>query len=537
VTEPSATEAPYALELRGICKQFGRVRANHQVNVRIRAGEIRGLVGENGAGKSTLMAIASGLLSPDGGSVLIDGTERVLASREAAITLGINMVHQHFMLVPNCTVAQNVVLGQRGRPLLRSREIEGKVRKVAAQYGIEIDPRARIAELTPTERQRVEIVAALWRGRRVLILDEPTSVLGPNDVRELFATMARVAHEGCAVVFISHKLKEVIEVCDAVSVMRHGELLTTVARGEVDVESLAVLMVGKQLAATADASLVLGGPETSSEPELAPALSRGRTIVRISDAGSGGDGASRFGELEVAAGEIVGVAGVEGNGQLQLAETLAGLVRADGCRVELHGEDISALGPRERVQRGVAYVPEDPSSSALVPGFPVTWNLSLRDYREATGRGRWMVDMSALRSQAAATIQSFDIRGAGPETRTAALSGGNQQKVVLARELQRDPRCLIIVNPTIGLDVGAAQAVHQTLRLHRDRGAAIVLISTDLDEIEALSDHIAVLYRGSIVGVTPREQVMRRTIGLMMTGLSGNDRTGETRRHVASPTA
>ena len=534
MTTPTGSSSPCALELRGISKRFGPVRANHDVDIRIAPGEIRGLVGENGAGKSTLMSIASGLISPDAGSILVGGRACQLSSREAAIALGINMVHQHFMLVDNCTVAQNVVLGQRGSLLLRAKEIEPAVSELAAQYGVEITPSARISDLTPTERQRVEIVAALWRGRRVLILDEPTSVLGPADVKELFSTMRRVAQEGCAVVFTSHKLREVIEICDSVSVMRHGELQTTVGRGDVDVESLAAMMVGRQLAATADASLLLG--ETGAPGASAPPAVRGSTVLRIADAGAHGEGASCFGELTVAGGEIVGVAGVEGNGQLQLAQTLAGLAHADGCMVELDGEDISALGVRERVARGIAYVPEDPHASAMIGAFPVTWNLSLRDYRQNSGRRRWMVDMSAMRSRASAAIASFDIRGAGPETKTAALSGGNQQKVVLARELERDPKLLIIVDPTVGLDVGAAYGVHEALRSHRDRGAAIVLISTDLDEIEELSDRIAVLYRGSIVGVTPREQLERRAIGLMMTGLSGQD-AKEKRKDVTRPAA
>jgi simple sugar transport system ATP-binding protein len=522
VNTPDGTSAaPYALELRGISKRFGPVVANQDVDLAIRPGEIRGLVGENGAGKSTLMAIASGLYSPDAGSILINGVEQRLRGRDAAVALGINMVHQHFMLVGNCTVAQNVVLGQPGPPMLRARDIERQVAAVAERYGIDVDPRARVEALSPTERQRAEIVAALSRGRTVLILDEPTSVLGPADVQGLFTIMRRVAAEGCAVVFTSHKLKEVVEICDAISVMRHGELKITRERGDVDVESLAALMVGSTLAATADVSLVMGGDERGTDPDPArPRAARGATVVRIADDGPGSDGSAGLGELEVAAGEIVGIAGVEGNGPRQLAGTLAGLLTSDGCVIEFEGEDISHLGSRERAARGIAYVPEDPNSSALVPAFPVTWNLSLREYRTAAqGRRRWSVDMGAMRARATEAIRRFDIRGAGPDTRTAALSGGNQQKVVLARELAHDPRLLIIVDPTTGLDVGAAQAVHQALRDHRDRGAAIVLISTDLDEIEALSDRIAVLYRGSIVGITARQDADRRALGLMMTGL------------------
>jgi ABC-type uncharacterized transport system ATPase subunit len=510
---------PFALELRKISKRFGPVRANHEVDLQIRPGEIRGLVGENGAGKSTLMAIASGLYSPDAGEVLVGDVAQQFKGRDAAIALGINMVHQHFMLVPTCTVAQNVVLGQPGKQLLPLAEIERAVAELAGQYGIEVDPRARIEDLTPTERQRVEIITALWRGRTLLILDEPTSVLGPADVKELFSTMRRVASEGCAIVFTSHKLGEVIEVCDAISVMRHGEMQTTISRGEADVEALATLMVGKRLAA--DSALVIGGAEEAQDAAARRAgdqpapVERGAVVARIADDGTPSDRAP-FGTLEIAAGEILGIAGVEGNGQLALAETLAGLVRADGCTVELNGRDITDLGPRERAELGIAYVPEDPNASALVPAFPVMWNLSLRDYRprKPAGRRRWFVDMGTMRELAVGAIRQVDIRGAGPDTRTAALSGGNQQKVVLARELARSPHLLVIVDPTVGLDVGASQGVHDELRKHRDRGAAVVLISTDLDEIETLSDRIAVLYRGSIVGVAQRENAHRRELGL-----------------------
>jgi ABC-type uncharacterized transport system ATPase subunit len=510
------------LELRKVSKRFGSIVANDEVDFQVRAGEIRGLVGENGAGKSTLMAIASGLYRADAGQILVNDVERELRGREDAIALGINMVHQHFMLVPSCTVAQNVVLGQTGPGrFLRLREIEDQVRELAAQYGMEVGPHTRVDSLTPTERQRAEILVALWRGRTVLILDEPTSVLGPNDTRELFSTMRRVAEEGCAVIFTSHKLGEVIEVCDTISVMRAGQLQRTVPRDELDVDTLATLMVGKTMSKTAGSSLLGLHENGADERGGSRRAKRGTTVLRLVDDGEG-HGQPRLGELAVHAGEIVGIAGVEGNGQRMLAEKLAGLFRTDGCRVELQGADVSELGPRERAARGMAYVPEDPNSSALIPGFPVAWNLALRDYRSPSMRSwRWFVSFDSLRARAAEAIARFDIRGATEQTRTAALSGGNQQKVVLARELDKNPDALVIVDPTVGLDVGAAENVHRALREHRDRGAAIVLISTDLDEIEALSDRIAVLYRGSIVGVIGHDELDRRRLGLMMTGLAG----------------
>jgi general nucleoside transport system ATP-binding protein len=529
-----ASKAEFALELRKITKRFGSIVANREVDLQVRPGEIRGIVGENGAGKSTLMAIASGLYTPDAGQIFINGNEQQFRGREEAIALGINMVHQHFMLVPNCTVAQNLVLGQRaGSAWLRMRQIEREVQEVAERYGLEVDPHARVEDLTPTQRQRAEILIALWRGRTVLILDEPTSVLAPTDIEQLFATMRRVASEGCAVIFTSHKLREVIEVCERISVMRHGDLSTTVSRGEADVHALATLMVGSALAGQADTAALLGEQEEAdASPEVA--AMPGTTVLRLRSVGSPSDGAAALGELDVNAGEIIGVAGVEGNGQRELAETLVGLQRPDHCRVEFEGRDVSSLDPGERAALGLAFVPEDPRSTALIPAFSVLWNLALRHYRDTSGRSRgWSVNVDALRSRAAQAIASFDIRGATEDTRTGVLSGGNQQKVVLARELGGNPRALVIVDPTVGLDVGAAQGVHAALRDHRDRGAAIVLVSTDLDEIEALSDRIAVLYRGDIVGVLRPSESDRRSIGLMMTGLSDSKSGAGARQDVA----
>ena len=524
-----------ALELRKITKRFGPITANHEVDLSVARGEIRGLVGENGAGKSTLMAIASGLYRPDAGHILVNNVEHSFGGRDEAIALGINMVHQHFMLVPNCTVAQNVVLGPMGSRWLRLRENEHEVGELAERYGLEIDPARKVESLTPTERQRAEILAALWRGRTCLILDEPTSVLGLPDIEQLFATMRRVADEGCAVIFTSHKLREVIEVCDRISVMRHGELRTTVAAADADVHALARLMVGSDLSSKASTASLVGeadeegaGSAQPLAPAPAPVSKAADTVLHLQPRGRVSPGQAALGELKVAAGEIVGVAGVEGNGQIELAETIVGLQQPEHISVELDGQDVSTFGPGERADRGISYVPEEPATRAMISGFPVSWNVGLRSFRDS-GRGRsrrWSVDTNALRSLAEHAISSFDIRGATPDTRTSALSGGNQQKVVLARELEGNPRLLVIVSPTVGLDVGSASAVHDSLRQHRDRGVAILLVSTDLDEIETLSDRIAVLYRGEIVGVVSGEVTDRRAIGLMMTGLHRGSAVG-----------
>ena len=471
--ERSAEEPALALELRGVSKRFGLIQANDRVDFEIGPGEIRGLVGENGAGKSTLMTIASGLYQPDEGEVWVGGQRRKLRGREDAIELGINMVHQNFMLVDDCTVAQNVILGQPGKVLLNLAEVEAKVRELGKRYGIEVDPSMRAGQLTPTERQRIEILAALWRGRRILILDEPTSVLAPGDVENLFETMRRLAAEGCAIVFTSHKLREVIEVCDTISVMRHGRLVVTVDRGETDPEDLAERMVGKGISTSTDTSLLGLEDEGHEQERLRRRGTRGETVLRLRDLYAKEGEVS---ELTCASGEIVGIAGVEGNGQQELAAALAGLSKTGQYRVELDGRDITDTGVRERVAAGISYIPEDPASSALVPSFPLTWNLALRVYRSPRLRTlKWLVNLDALRNRAEEAIDEFDMRGATPDVRTAALSGGNRQKVVLARELNSESRLLIVVDPTVGLDVGASQNVYTQLRAHRDRGAAIVL--------------------------------------------------------------
>ncbi|HEV7772763.1 MAG TPA: ABC transporter ATP-binding protein [Conexibacter sp.] len=511
---PAAVGAsPFAIELRAVCKSFASVQANQDINLGIKPGEVRGIVGENGAGKSTLMAIASGLYRPDAGQVLVQGVERHFKSPHDAIAVGINMVHQHPMLVPSCTVAQNVALGESGPAVLDLDAIAEEVRTLAERYGLKVDPSARVETLSPTERQRVEILTALRRGQTLLILDEPTSVLGEADIGGLFATIRRVAAEGCAVIFTSHKLREVTEICSAVSVMRHGRLLTTVTREEADADELARLMVGDALVDAA-----AGSPRGRARDGGAPAGERGAVLRVVQRQRTGGDGAVH--ELQVGAGEVLGIAGVEGSGQRELVEAITGVGPSGTYAVEFDGSDITALGVTERARLGIAYVPEDPNVEALVPDFPVSWNLALREYRDpAMRRRRWFLDEEALRARAAASIEAFDVRGAAGTTRTAVLSGGNRQKVVLARELARDPRLLVIVNPSAGLDVGATQYVYEVLCRHRDRGAAIVLVSTELDEIETLSDRIAVLYRGAVVADLSRAAADRRKLGLLMAGL------------------
>jgi ABC-type uncharacterized transport system ATPase subunit len=496
-------EAPPLLELRGITKRFGALVANREVNLRGRSGEVLGLVGENGAGKSTLMAIASGLHRPDAGAIEVAGEPCRLRGPLDAIAAGIDMVHQHFMLVDNLTVAENVILGSGGREVLNRRQLEREVGAVIERYGIALEPGQMVGDLSPTEQQRVEILTALYRDSRILILDEPTSLLDPREVEHLFGIVRQLAAEGRLVILISHKLDEVLGVCDRVSVMRNGEILTTLDSGKADAHQLAELMVGHRL-------------QTAERPRKG---TPGDEILRVSDLhvepevhGSGVRGFN----LTVSSGEIVSVVGVAGNGQRELAEALIGLREPLQGRIELDGEEIGELTPRERFERGIACVDEDPRRTALLLQFSVSWNVGLRNYRR--GGRRIGVDYPGLRELSARLIDQFDVRGAAPETQVGRLSGGNQQKLLMARELDLEPRLMVVVNPTVGVDVGAAGALHDALRRRRDAGAAILLISTDLDEAEALGDRIVVIYRGQVAAVLSGEPD-RRQVGALMGGL------------------
>ena len=480
--------------------------ANRDVHLSVAPREIRGVVGENGAGKTTLMAIASGLYRPDAGAVVVGGAEHRFRSPLDAIAVGIDMVHQHFMLVPTLTVAENVVLGVHGSdPWLRLREVRKEVAELGERYGLFVDPDRPVSTISPSQQQRVEILTALYRGSRILILDEPTSVLTPHEIDNLFLTMRELAAEGRSVIFISHKLDEILAVCDRISVMRGGEMVATLERAEADVRQLALLMVGHELKSERRARGGAAGEPLLAVGELRVEGDRG--TVPVADV-----------TLSVGAGEILGLAGVEGNGQHELIEAIVGLRRPVSGTLELHGHDVTALGAAARIELGLAYVPEDPRHNALLLPFSLVWNTGLR-HRSPRGRRRFVVDFRRLRELTEEAIAAFDIRSAGPATPAGHLSGGNQQKAVLARELGLRPDVLVVVNPTVGLDVGAAEYVHEALCAERDRGVAILLASTDLDEVEVLSDRIAVMYRGRVAGVLAAAAADRGRLGLLMAGV------------------
>lgn len=486
--------------VRGICKRFPGVVANDHVDLELRRGEVHALLGENGAGKSTLASVLAGLYQPDAGQLWLDGEPVVLKSPREALAHGIGMVHQHFRLVRRFTVAENVALGDRSQPILMSTpDVHRDVVELGERYGLPIRPDALVADLTVGEQQRVEIVKTLYRGVDVLLLDEPTSVLTPQETEALFTTVRAMAADGKAVVFISHKLGEVLAIADRVTVMRDGRVVGSVATADTSVRELAQLMVGRSV----DLEVHRAGGAA------------GAAVLTLEDVTVEQDarrGRLREVSLEVRAGEIVGIAGVSGNGQRPLAEVAAGLLTPDHGRVRIGGRDVTGRGTRAARAAGLAYVPEDRLGTGLAPSLTVAENLQLtRGHRPLLDRRRWT-------AQAERLMQEFDIRAPGPGTTTSSLSGGNLQKVLLARELDAGPTVIVAASPTRGLDVGAIEAVRGLLTSRRAEGCGVLLISEDLDEVLALSDRVLVLYEGRIVHACAAAEADVTELGLAMAG-------------------
>ena len=499
------------LEIRGLTKRFGSFTANDGIDLTIEEGEIHCLLGENGAGKSTLMNMLYGLLEPTEGEILVDGEPVSFSSPGDAIDRGIGMVHQHFMLVPVFTVAENVALGRedvRGPGILDRRASARRVRELSEAYRLSVEPDAIVETLPVGVQQRVEILKALTREAKVLILDEPTAVLTPQETDELFAIMRRLKAEGTSIIFITHKLREVRAVADRISVIRRGKVVGTTSPQASEAE-LAELMVGRKVNLVVEKAEREAGAPVLSARDLVVVDPRGHQVVK---------GVS----LDVRAGEVLCVAGVQGNGQTELVKSLLGLVRAEGGSITLAGEDITHDSPRARLERGIGYVPEDRSSDGFVGDFSIRDNLVLDLFRsEQFSRGPALA-LRAIADNAEARIEEFDIRTPSASTHVAALSGGNQQKVVVAREMSRPLTVLIAAQPTRGVDVGSIEFIHQRIIAERDQGVAVLIVSTELDEVYALADRIAVMYDGRVVDVvgpdTPREE-----IGLLMAG--GRDST------------
>ena len=507
MTPTSAPAAGTGLRLRGITKRFGDLVANDSIDLDITPGEIHCLLGENGAGKTTLMNVLYGLLQPDAGTISIDGIEHAHASPKEAIGAGIGMVHQHFMLVDVFTVAENLILGREDSTggLLNMGEARHTVRRLSERYGLEVDPDAVIEELPVGVQQRVEILKALANDAKYLILDEPTAVLTPQETDQLMTVMRSLRDEGKAIVFITHKLREVREIADKITVIRHGKVVG-VAKPTDSESDLAELMVGRAVNLLVDKELA----SPSAQPRL---VMKGVSVARPN-----GTLAVDGLDLEVYGGEIVCIAGVQGNGQTELAEALLGLTPVEEGTIELDGTRLTGLTPRETIDAGLGFVPEDRKQDGCVGTFTVAENLILNHHEEHPYARGIALDLSKVRQNAAHRVAEFDIRTQSIEATVSSLSGGNQQKVVLARELSRSLALLVASQPTRGLDVGAIEFVHKRLVEERDRGTAVVISSTELDEVIALADRIAVMYRGRIVGIVPPD-TSREVLGLMMAGV------------------
>jgi len=501
-----AAETP-ALELRGITKRFPGVVANDRIDFDLQPGEVHALLGENGAGKSTLMNVLYGLYRPDEGEILIGGQPVTMHSPKDAIERGIGMVHQHFMLIPVMTVAENIVLGTEPRRegvLLDLSAAEKRVRALSEQYGLGVDPRARIEDISVGRQQRVEILKALYRGADILILDEPTAVLTPQEATELFGVLRSLTAQGMSIIFISHKLNEVLSISDRITVLRRGKKVETLATSGATEESLARLMVGREVLLRVDK----------------PPADTGETLLEIKDLSVVDDRgleAVRGVSLDVRAGEIVGIAGVDGNGQTELIDAITGLRRPASGTITVGGRDMTKANARKVLDEGMGHIPEDRQARGLVLEFTLTENLALEDYRSPPdSRWGWLFPRRLL-ARARRLLREFDVRGGGPSARASALSGGNQQKVVIAREVGRDPRVLVAAQPTRGLDVGAIEYVHKRLITVRDEHKAVLLVSLELEEILSLSDRILVLYEGRLVGEYGPD-ASEEELGVAMTG-------------------
>jgi len=498
--------SPPALELRGITKRFGSVVADDRVDFDVVPGEVHALLGENGAGKSTLMSILYGLYKPDAGEILVDGRAVEISSPSDAISLGIGMVHQHFMLVRVMTVAENIVLGQEPgrRGVLDLKAARARVRELSDRYGMAVDPDARIENITVGAEQRVEILKALYRDARILVLDEPTAVLTAQEVRELTSVLGRLKEDGTAIVFISHKLGEVLEVADRITVLRRGKKVATVPRQGATELSLARLVVGRDV--------MLRVEKTGAKPE-GPLLEVRDLYVRDDRALEKVSGIS----LSVRAGEIVALAGVDGNGQQELVDAITGMRAPESGAVAVDGEEIAGKGVQAATDAGVAHIAEDRQLRGLVLPFTLAENLALREYRSPELSGHGWLRRRYMKERAEKLLAEFDVRGGGPESYAAALSGGNQQKVAVAREIASNPKVLVAHQPTRGLDVGAIEFVHRRLIAERDKGRAVLLVSLEYEEVKALADRILVIYGGKIVGEFPPD-ASEEELGIAMTG-------------------
>jgi general nucleoside transport system ATP-binding protein len=497
------------LELKNITKRFPGVLANDQINLSLKEGEIHALLGENGAGKTTLMNILYGLYEQDEGQVLMRGREVNIQSPSDAIALGIGMVHQHFMLIPVFTVTENVMLGQETLSFLDVLDRSSaafKVKQISEQYKLEVDPHDYVKDLPVGVQQRVEIIKLLYRQADILIMDEPTAVLTPQEADELFNIMRSLAERGKSIIFITHKLREVLEIADRITVIRRGKVVGTTTPQDADRETLAEMMVGREVLLEVDKEHAEPGEVVLSVEDMYVLDERNQVAV---------DNVS----FQVRSGEVLGIAGVQGNGQTELVEALTGLRDKQGGRVTLLNRDITHVNPRQVTELGVAHIPEDRQRDGLVLPFSVADNLVLNTFYQPPYSKRIVLQHEVILETASQLVEEFDIRTPSVVTTVGSLSGGNQQKVIVAREFSRPIKLLIASQPTRGLDVGSVEYIHRRIVEKRDEGCAVLLVSSELDEIMELSDRIAVMYRGKIVDILPEKEATKEGVGLLMAGI------------------
>ncbi|MDM8530429.1 ABC transporter ATP-binding protein, partial [Anaerolineales bacterium HSG25] len=499
---------PPVLELKGITKQFPGVLANDNVNLILRKGKIHALLGENGAGKSTLMNILYGLYTPTKGEIHIDGKLAHFDGPTDAIAHGIGMVHQHFMLVPVLTVAENVMLGEESMQngvFLDRKTAASKVNEISEKYNLRVDPNAYVGDLPVGLQQRVEIIKVLYRNAKILILDEPTAVLTPQEVDELFKIMKLLASQGVAIVFITHKLKEVLAMADRITVIRRGKTVGTAKPAESTEMSLAELMVGRPVELTVN--------KKKAQPKD-PVLQVKNLFIKDQHHGLALDDVS----FDIRSGEVLGVAGIQGNGQTEVVEAITGLHKVDAGTITIDGTDVTNSSPRRITELEVSHVPEDRHRDGLVLSFPIRDNVMLNTYYNTFANGI-VIDEEKVAQTATAWVEAYDVRTPSIETTAGSLSGGNQQKLIVAREFSRPLKLLVVSQPTRGVDVGSIEYIHARIIEKRDAGAAVLVVSTELDEVRSLSDRIAVMYDGKIVAIIPADEVSKEQLGLLMAGI------------------
>ena len=498
-----------ALEVRNITKQFPGVLANDHISFTLLPGEIHAFLGENGAGKSTLMNILYGLYDPDEGEILIDGKRVTIKNSSDAIRLGLGMVHQEYALVDTLSVTENIVLGTElhNGPFLNGRKASARVKQLSEQYGLRVPPDAIVGDLPVGVQQRVEILKALYRNVKMLILDEPTAVLTPQEADDLFKVMQGLADQGKSIIFITHKLREVLAIADRITVLRRGRVVGSALPAESTDRSLAAMMVGRDVVLQVNKKPAQPGAPVLVVNGLTVRDDRG--ILTLNDV-----------SLEVCAGEVLGIAGVQGNGQTELVEAITGLQTLTSGSVKLLDRDITAHSPRAITESGVAYIPEDRKGTGLVLSYSICDNLVLSSYYNPPFTTGLTLNQAAMRSNAEELIKTFDVRTPSAQTSAGSLSGGNQQKIIVAREFSRANKLLLAAQPTRGIDVGSIEFIHNSIIAQRDAGVAVLLVSAELDEVLSLADRVAVMYHGKIMATLPAAEATRERVGLLMAGVS-----------------